>query len=152
MLSLIIREHERGRKRSQAADVLAPSTMKFNDFYTGGGKRTMTNNIERRDLMSDCFMNRNGGGNNISGHYNEFANVPMMAHATSYPTSHDHYDMRSMSGGRSPSRLHRRYYYSSDESTPERIRRRRRRNHYKDNDKPLESPINDKVKSVVKID
>ena len=131
--------------------MLAPSTMKLNDFYTGGGKRTMTNNVERRDLMSDCFMNRNGGGNNVEGHFHEFANVPMMGHATSYPTAHDHYDMRSMSAGRSRS-CSRCYYYSSEDSTPERIRNRKRRHHYKHNDKRSESPINVKEKSIVKID
>ena len=146
--SLFIREHERVKKRSQAADVLAPSNINFNEFYKGGGKRTMVNNVERRDLMSDNFMNRNGGG----GQYNEFMNVPMVAHASSYPASHDQYEMRSMSGGRSRSRSRRRYYYSSDESTPERIRHRRRRKHYRDSEKRSESPLNDNTKQIVKID
>jgi len=150
--SLIIREHERVKKRSQAADVLAPTNINFNEFYKGGGKRTMVNNVERRDLMSDCFMNRNGGANNIGGQYNEFANVPMVAHASSYPASHDQYEMRSMSGGRSRSRSRCRYSYSSDESTPERIRHRRRRRHYKDSEKRSESPLNDNGKQIVKID
>ena len=135
--------------------MLALTTMKFDEFYTGGGKRSMTNNVERRDVMSDCFMNRNGGGNNVGGHFPECANYAMMGHSTNSYLTHNHYDSRSMSTGRSrsrSSRRSRRYYYTSDESTPERIRHRRRRNHYKDNEKRSESPNNNKKKSIVQID
>ena len=104
--------------------------MNFNEFYTGGGKRMMPNNVEARNMMSECFMNRNGGG-----HYSEFANYPMMGHVGGYPPEYDHYDRRSRSSGRSRSRLCR-FFYSSDDSSLERPSSRssrRRRNYYKDN-------------------
>ena len=113
-----VREEERSKKKSTAAEVLAPSSSFPNatDFYTGGGKRGYGSNIDARNMMAEAFMNR--PGNYQVAQYPPF---PIAQNVASYPhhgyyAETDDYGRGRSSRSRSRSQRRRREYSSSEES------------------------------------
>ena len=135
---------ERNKKHSQAAEVLEPTTQtSFTEFYTGGGKRGNSTNIEARNMIADAFINKNH-----NAMPNPFAQFPQYH---PYPDA-GYYDRRDRSRSRSRSRRRHHYYSdSSVESLPERNRSRSRRK-YKDDRKYSHSPEQNENNSIVNID
>ena len=117
--SFLIREQERSRKQSQAADVLAPSAPAF---YTGGGKRGYQHNVDTRTMMADAFLNRNRGI--------PISQFSQFAATTNHPTyaEIEQYGRRRRSSSRSHLRCRHCYYSNSSDSysSPERNKKRRR--------------------------
>ena len=123
--------------------MLAPShsaAASFSEFYTGGNKRGVQENVDARNMLANAFLGRSAPVNQPPQqfHYHPYNNVPSYYYDDYYPRS------RSRSSSRRP----RRYSDSSDYSTPEK-RRKRTRRHYKSDDKN-DDPLD--KNSIVNID
>ena len=143
-----IREEERARKKSNAAEVLAPSAPSngMADFYTGGGKRSYSANVDARNMLAEAFINRNA-----TVPIQSFPHYHMGNHVASY---HDAEEYPTIRKRRSHSRSRRCRYYLSDstDSFDSPDKEKKRRKHYKDDRKYNASPSKNEHNEIVNLD